>query len=90
MPAAVRVSAAYLTWHKACPSSVTARRSLYRLFFQFDIMYFSTKVVRKSRFSAVFINSNAQYFLRRTKNEIFHTDILSFVNVKHILVTFDV
>lgn len=74
----------YLTWHKASASSVTAHRSLYTRSFQSDVMYISVKVVRTFRLSAVLMNNNAQYFLRRTKNEILHTDIRSVVNVKHI------
>jgi len=50
----------------------------------------SVNVVRTFRFSAVLMNNNAQYLLRRTKNEILHTDIRSVVNVKHILVAVDV
>ena len=86
----VRSVTEYLTWHKASPSSVTAHRSLCRLLFQFNVMYISIKIVRTFRFSAVLMNNNAQYFLHRTKSEILHTHIQSVVNVKHILVAFDV
>ena len=88
----IRSVTEYFTWHKAPSSSVTAHRSLYTRFFQFNITFtrISVNVVRTFRFSAVLMNNNAQCLLRRTKNEILRTDIRSVVNVKHILVAVDV